>query len=130
MSLRLQGCFEEQRLPQILKCRIFQNRRLESCQPKHRRFGGPRLVTTWFQASPGSTPLVSWIYYAGGCGLTSGKCFLWRATTSTLSGYYKRVPAPADTGRTYEAYDLLKSDSRFDEDAFTTVWDSVFDFCA
>ena len=38
-----------------------------------------------------------------------------------IVGHYKRVPAPADTGRTYEAYDLLKSDSGFDEDAFTTV---------
>jgi hypothetical protein len=33
-------------------------------------------------------------------------------------------------GRSFEAYDLLKSDSGFTDGAFETVWNGVFDFCA
>jgi hypothetical protein len=45
-------------------------------------------------------------------------------------GHYKRVAAPVGEGREFEAYDLLKSASGFDDDAFATVWNSVFSFCA
>jgi hypothetical protein len=46
-----------------------------------------------------------------------------------IVGHYKRVPATRGTGRKYDAYDLLVSDSGFDGNAFAALWDSVFDFC-
>ena len=50
-----------------------------------------------------------------------------------IVGHYKCVRAPHGStpgpGRAYEAYDLLKSDSGFDDGAFAKVWNRVFDFC-
>jgi len=46
-----------------------------------------------------------------------------------IVGHYRRVPAMAGTGRQFQAYDLLKSGSEFDNAAFGEVWDDVFDFC-
>jgi triacylglycerol lipase len=46
-----------------------------------------------------------------------------------IVGHYRRVPAVRDTGRQYRAYDLLKSESRFDESSFAQVWTGIFDFC-
>ena len=47
-----------------------------------------------------------------------------------IVGHYQRVRSPdADDGRTYDAYDLLKSGSGFDQAAFWKVWKEVFDFC-
>ena len=60
----------------------------------------------------------------------SGKTLLVHADHMDIVGHYKRVAAPVGEGRTFEAYDLLNSDSGFDDDAFATVWSSVFDFCA
>ena len=60
----------------------------------------------------------------------SGKTLRVDADHMDIVGHYKRVPAPVGEGRTFEAYDLLKSDSGFDDDAFATVWNGVFNFCA
>jgi len=72
-------------------------------------------------------------------GIVNTPSMLWPGGTPTflvpgdhmdIVGHYHRVPAPRDTGRKYDAYDLLKSDSGFDDQAFATVWSHVFDFCA
>jgi hypothetical protein len=47
-----------------------------------------------------------------------------------IVGHYRRLLAAGDSGRTYDAYDLLKSDSQFGDEAFAMVWNGVFDFCA
>jgi hypothetical protein len=47
-----------------------------------------------------------------------------------IVGHYKRILATRGTGRKYDAYDLLVSDSGFDGNAFVALWDSVFDFCS
>jgi hypothetical protein len=60
----------------------------------------------------------------------SGKILLVHADHMDIVGHYKRVAAPVGEGREFEAYDLLKSASGFDDDAFATVWNSVFSFCA
>lgn len=47
-----------------------------------------------------------------------------------IVGHYKRVlSANADSGREYDAYDLLKSESGFDSNGFAKVWHGVFEFC-
>jgi hypothetical protein len=46
-----------------------------------------------------------------------------------IVGHYTKIKAVKGTGRTYGAYDLLKSASGFDHDVFEQVWNSVFDFC-
>jgi triacylglycerol esterase/lipase EstA (alpha/beta hydrolase family) len=60
----------------------------------------------------------------------NGPILLVDADHMDIVGHYKRVAAPAGEGRSFEAYDLLKSDSGFTEGAFETVWNGVFDFCA
>ncbi len=48
-----------------------------------------------------------------------------------IVGHFKRVrTAFKDTGRKYERYDLLKSESGFREAEFRRVWHGVFDFCS
>ena len=48
-----------------------------------------------------------------------------------IVGHFRRMLATdADTGRKYQAYDLLKSDSGFGLNEFAQVWNGVFDFCA
>ena len=48
-----------------------------------------------------------------------------------IVGHFRRVRAVAsDSGRRYQAYDLLQSGSEFHLKKFTQVWDSIFDFCA
>ena len=47
-----------------------------------------------------------------------------------MVGHFRRVRCPdPDSGREYDAYDLLKSGSGFDANTFAKVWDEVFDFC-
>ena len=47
-----------------------------------------------------------------------------------IVGHYRRARTESKpTGRRYEAYDLLKSASRFHEPEFEQVWRGVFDFC-
>jgi triacylglycerol lipase len=47
-----------------------------------------------------------------------------------IVGHYHLVRAPRNQlTRKYDAYDLLKSHSGFDSDAFRKVWDDVFGFC-
>ena len=45
-----------------------------------------------------------------------------------IVGHHDPVPAPRDTGRTYQAYDLLVSESRFHKSRFARVWNEVFEF--
>jgi hypothetical protein len=46
-----------------------------------------------------------------------------------IVGHYTRVRASSpDEGRGYQAYDLLKSGTAF-EDTFEQVWNDVFEFC-
>lgn len=47
-----------------------------------------------------------------------------------IGGHYKRVfSAEPESGRRYDAYDLLKPGSGFDSTTFEAVWDGVFGFC-
>jgi triacylglycerol lipase len=45
-----------------------------------------------------------------------------------IVGHYHPVPAPKDTGRKYQAYDLLMSESGFDDSRFAGVWNEIFEF--
>ncbi|MBZ5594631.1 MAG: hypothetical protein LAP39_20500 [Acidobacteriia bacterium] len=47
-----------------------------------------------------------------------------------IVGQFQPVKANRGEGRTYQAYNLLKSDSGFNEDSFREVWTEIFDFCA
>ena len=48
-----------------------------------------------------------------------------------MVGHFRRVKATdSDSGRKYQAYNLLKSGSGFDSDKFAHLWHTVFDFCA
>jgi len=55
--------------------------------------------------------------------------FLVECDHMDIVGHYQLLPAPHDSGRQYDAYDLLKSGCGFDDRAFATVWNHVFDFC-
>ena len=47
-----------------------------------------------------------------------------------IVGHFRRVLATdTDSGRKYQAYNLLKSGSGFGLSRFATVWNGVFDFC-
>ena len=46
-----------------------------------------------------------------------------------IAGQYQPLKAISGSGRTYQAYDLLKSDSGFDHDIFKEVWTEIFEFC-
>jgi hypothetical protein len=53
-----------------------------------------------------------------------------RADHMDIVGHYELVPNHRkNSKRKYDAYDLLKSDSGFDDAAFAQVWSHVFDFC-
>lgn len=62
--------------------------------------------------------------------------FLVECDHMDIVGHYKRVPVTnteggdADDSRKFIAYDLLKSGSGFDDQAFRLVWSTVFDFCS
>ena len=58
-----------------------------------------------------------------------GENVLVAADHMDIVGQYKPVPAKPGAGRTYQAYDLLKSDSGFEEDTFREVWMGIFEFC-
>ena len=45
-----------------------------------------------------------------------------------IVGQYRPEPANRGAGRKYRTYDLLKSDSGFDEEAFHDVWTDIFKF--
>ncbi|HVP45034.1 MAG TPA: hypothetical protein VMT32_00575 [Bryobacteraceae bacterium] len=69
-------------------------------------------------------------------GIVNTASMLWRRGENVLVacdhmdivGQYQPVKASGE-GRTYQAYDLLKSDRAFDE-TFHSVWKEIFDFCA
>lgn len=46
-----------------------------------------------------------------------------------IVGHYKPAKALPGEGRTYQAYDLLKSASGFSESLFKKVWNEIFFFC-
>jgi pimeloyl-ACP methyl ester carboxylesterase len=49
-----------------------------------------------------------------------------------ILGHYKRVPVAIqaeESGRQFEAYDLLKSGSRFSDTEFQEIWSSIFGYC-
>jgi len=46
-----------------------------------------------------------------------------------IVGHYQRVRAANGSGREFQAYDLLKSNSGFTSDIFEDVWAAIFDFC-
>jgi pimeloyl-ACP methyl ester carboxylesterase len=46
-----------------------------------------------------------------------------------IVGQYKPARAEPGGGRNLRAYDLLKSDSGFDEKTFRKVWEEIFSFC-
>ena len=72
-------------------------------------------------------------------GIVNTASMLWPDRRATLLvecdhmdivGHYRRARAESkQTGRRYEAYDLLKSASKFHEREFAQVWRGVFDFC-
>jgi hypothetical protein len=45
-----------------------------------------------------------------------------------IVGHHDPVLAPKNTGRKYQAYDLLVSESRFHSSRFARVWNEVFEF--
>jgi hypothetical protein len=47
-----------------------------------------------------------------------------------IVGHHTLVPAIGGCGRSYHAYDLLRSESGFDAAVFAQVWRDVFTFCA
>lgn len=47
-----------------------------------------------------------------------------------IVGHHGLVPAAVGCGRSYQAYDLLRSESGFDAATFAMVWRDVFAFCA
>jgi len=57
-----------------------------------------------------------------------GENVLVSADHMDIVGHYKPVRAGAGAGRTYQAYDLLKSDSGFGDDTFQEVWAEIFKF--
>ena len=60
-----------------------------------------------------------------------GKTVLVDGDHMDIVGHYKPVKAASKCSqREYQAYDLLKSGSKFDDTRFAQVWNSVFDFCA
>jgi hypothetical protein len=69
-------------------------------------------------------------------GIVNTASMLWRRGENVLVacdhmdivGQYRPVEASGES-RTYQAYDLLKSDRDFDE-TFHLVWKEIFDFCA
>jgi hypothetical protein len=46
-----------------------------------------------------------------------------------IVGQYKLVKAEPGEGRTYRAYDLLKSASGFDDKSLEKIWNDIFAFC-
>jgi triacylglycerol lipase len=58
-----------------------------------------------------------------------GENFLVAADHMDIVGQYKHAAAAHGGGRTYRAYDLLKSRSGFDQDVFNLVWEEIFAFC-
>jgi triacylglycerol lipase len=46
-----------------------------------------------------------------------------------IVGHYKAIKADQGGGRKYRAYDLLKSESGFDDKMFKRVWQEIFAFC-
>ena len=56
---------------------------------------------------------------------------LFNADHMDIVGHFRRVRAVGrDTGRTYQAYDLLKSGTGFHLNKFEQVWNGIFTFCA
>lgn len=45
-----------------------------------------------------------------------------------IVGHYKRVPAIKGSGRVFQAYDLLRSNSGFTSATFDRIWTGIFDF--
>ena len=45
-----------------------------------------------------------------------------------IVGQYRSERASCSTGRKYSTYDLLKSDSGFDDEMFNEVWTDIFNF--
>jgi len=58
-----------------------------------------------------------------------GENVLVHADHMDIVGQYKAVAAEPGGGRKYRAYDLLKSDSGFNDKIFKQVWEEVFEFC-
>lgn len=46
-----------------------------------------------------------------------------------IIGHYQKVETGSRTGRRFQAYDLLRSDSGFTDQEFKNVWHDVFEFC-
>jgi hypothetical protein len=46
-----------------------------------------------------------------------------------IVGQYRPVDAIPGEGRKYQAYDLLKSESGFNDKIFKDVWKEIFTFC-
>jgi hypothetical protein len=72
-------------------------------------------------------------------GIVNTRSMLWPNGAETLLvkadhmdivGHFGLVPAQVNSGRDYDAYDLLNSQSGFEKGTFKRVWSDVFDFCA
>lgn len=57
-----------------------------------------------------------------------GDNVLVRADHMDIVGQFHRLPAEPGGGRTCRTYDLLKSDSSFDDDTFERIWNDIFVF--
>lgn len=71
-------------------------------------------------------------------GIVNTRSMLWPDGAETLLvkadhmdivGHFRLLPADGNSGRDFDAYDLLGSQSGFDEELFKRVWSDVFDFC-
>jgi len=58
-----------------------------------------------------------------------GEIVLVPADHLDIVGHYKPVEAIPGSGRKYQAYDLLKSESGFGDKTFKDVWKEIFAFC-
>ncbi|WP_309895470.1 hypothetical protein [Archangium sp.] len=46
-----------------------------------------------------------------------------------IIGHYQKVETGSRSGRRFQAYDLLRSDSGFTDQEFKNVWNDVLEFC-
>ena len=85
--------------------------------------GSERKIAVWDNDGIVNTAAMLWP--------NSGQTTLVSADHMDIVGHFQRVPAVnGESGRKFQAYDLLKSGSEFDANRFANVWDGVFDFCA
>lgn len=84
--------------------------------------GRQRTIAVWDNDGIANTASMLWP--------NSRQSVLVNADHMDIVGHFRRVRAVGrDSGRKYQAYDLLKSGSGFQASKFAQVWDGIFTFC-